>query len=82
MLAQVHCKRMPAEAASGRKVVLTSIVIAAAMLITAWLIEDRRTFAFLSTVLIAVWVVLAARMGGARETARAEWRWIKRKLGF
>lgn len=80
-LGRVHCKSTPAREAAGSKVVLMSLVIAAAMLVSAWLAQDDRTYAFISTVLIAVWVVLASNMGGTRQAARAEWRWLMQKLG-
>ena len=80
-LASVHCNRPAAGKAPDRKIVIMSLIIAAKLLLSAWLAQDNRTYAFLSTTLIAVWVVLAVRMGGAREAARAEWRWLKRKFG-
>lgn len=58
-----------------------SLLFAATLLVTAWLSRDARTYALVSTTLIGLWVVLAARQGGTREAARAEWRWLKRKFG-
>ncbi len=81
-LARVHCGRSQEPSGSSQKVVWMSLVIAGALLVSAWLMQDSRSYAFLSTTLIAVWVVIAARMGGTREAARAEWRWLKRKFGF
>lgn len=80
-LAGVHCRRGRAPEGSGSKVIMMSLCIAALLLMSAWLARDDRVYALLSTALIGVWVVLAARLGGTRDAARAEWRWLRRKFG-
>lgn len=79
-LSLVHCGRTDTRA-SDTKLVTLSLVFAAALLVIAWFSQGDKAYAFLSTSLIAVWVVIAARQGGTRAAAQAEWRWIKRKLG-
>ncbi len=81
-LARIHCKSASVSPPQEKKTVLMSLVFAAVLLISAWLAKDSQSHAFISTVIIAVWVVLTSRQGGTREAARAEWRWLKRKLGF
>ncbi len=81
-LARIHCQTARKESPSEDKTVFVSLIFAATLLLSAWLVDDGRAYAFIYTLIIATWVVLMSKQGGTRAAARAEWRWLKRKFGL